>query len=355
MKMRTKLSGLLVAALIGLTTAGGGQALELCAKADRRGDPSQPKNGSPIRARSECKAGKEVSVGTTEGLADTAAVLSLVAENTAAIDLKADQTAVDDKADRQAVEANTTGISANAAADASQDTDIATNTTGVAANAAADASQDTDIATNTTGVAANAAADASQDTDIATNTIGVAANAAADASQDAAISSNAVAVATNTSAVDDKADRQAVEANTGRILRSEVACTVGECVRSCFITGVWFDNYNGIGGSALGEDVQGNFQFYPGGVSSGNPLITGTITGNSIEIIPGSTTCVGTISADCSEIAFPLTPECGLQFTPTSVLGQCGNGVVDAGEQCDDGNLVDGDGCDVVPSCTLSP
>ena len=245
--MKTKLSGLLVAALIGLTTAGGGQALELCAKADRRGDPSQPKDGSPIRARSECKAGKEVSVGTTEGLADTAAVLSLVAENTAAIELKADQTAVDDKA-----------------------------------------------------------------------------------------------------------DRQAVEANTGRIERSEVACTVGECARSCFITGLWFADF-GTGGNALGEDVQGNFQFRPGGESS---IWTGTITGNSFEMTPpgGGVTCSGTISGDCSEIEITETFDCpALTLTPTSVLGQCGNGVVDAGEWCDDGNLVDGDGCNVVPSCTLSP
>ena len=101
MKMRTKLSGLLVAALIGLTTAGGGQALELCAKADRRGDPSQPKDGSPIRTRSECKAGKEVSVGTTEDLAvisnkaDQSAVEAnseAIGENSVAISTKADVT-----------------------------------------------------------------------------------------------------------------------------------------------------------------------------------------------------------------------------------------------------------------------
>jgi cysteine-rich repeat protein len=29
----------------------------------------------------------------------------------------------------------------------------------------------------------------------------------------------------------------------------------------------------------------------------------------------------------------------------------CGNGIIEAGEACDDGNLVNGDGCD---NCTLT-
>ena len=57
------------AAIFVFTTAGSAQALELCAKADRRGDPTQPKNKSKITMRTECRAGKEVSLGTTDNLA----------------------------------------------------------------------------------------------------------------------------------------------------------------------------------------------------------------------------------------------------------------------------------------------
>jgi hypothetical protein len=68
------------AAAFVLTTAASGQALELCAKADKS-DPTQPKEKSKISLRSACKPGKEVSVGTTDDLA--------------AIASKADQSAVD--------------------------------------------------------------------------------------------------------------------------------------------------------------------------------------------------------------------------------------------------------------------
>lgn len=41
-----------------------------------------------------------------------------------------------------------------------------------------------------------------------------------------------------------------------------------------------------------------------------------------------------------------------LRFAVTRTLGDCGDADLDAGEQCDDGNFVDGDGCDA--DCTLS-
>jgi len=56
------------AAAFVLSTASSGQALELCAKADRT-DPTQPREKSKISMRSICKPGREVSVGTTGGLA----------------------------------------------------------------------------------------------------------------------------------------------------------------------------------------------------------------------------------------------------------------------------------------------
>ncbi len=40
------------------------------------------------------------------------------------------------------------------------------------------------------------------------------------------------------------------------------------------------------------------------------------------------------------------------QFTPVD-LSTCGDGIVDAGEQCDDGNTIDGDGCDI--TCDVEP
>src|ERR1700754_4698761 len=45
--------------------------------------------------------------------------------------------------------------------------------------------------------------------------------------------------------------------------------------------------------------------------------------------------------ADCNDPVCSGTPAC---------LTACGNGKVEAGEQCDDGNAVDGDGCE--KNCT---
>ena len=89
--------------------------LHLCAKADIRGpDPTAAKNNSPIKLREECHPVKEVSLGTTEDLAEIQA-------NKAAIALKADQSEVDantsaiaGKADQSVVDANTSAIGANA-------------------------------------------------------------------------------------------------------------------------------------------------------------------------------------------------------------------------------------------------
>ncbi|HEX4418807.1 MAG TPA: DUF4215 domain-containing protein [Kofleriaceae bacterium] len=50
--------------------------------------------------------------------------------------------------------------------------------------------------------------------------------------------------------------------------------------------------------------------------------------------------------ADCADPACVATPQCR---TPE---GLCGNGVLDKGEVCDDGNTVDGDGCD--SNCTVT-
>src|SRR6185503_21081200 len=50
---------------------------------------------------------------------------------------------------------------------------------------------------------------------------------------------------------------------------------------------------------------------------------------------------------------------CVLVAVPTSARAACGNGIVEFGESCDDGNLVDSDGCRqdcaISTNCTLYP
>ena len=48
-----------------------------------------------------------------------------------------------------------------------------------------------------------------------------------------------------------------------------------------------------------------------------------------------------------------VTSSAGPGFAVLHYCSACGNGVVDAGEQCDDGNLVNGDGCS--STCTIEP
>ena len=60
------------------------------------------------------------------------------------------------------------------------------------------------------------------------------------------------------------------------------------------------------------------------------------------EVTPGTEACGNNADDDCDG----LTDEAGC--TPSSV---CGNGVVEAPEECDDGNASPGDGC--TPTCRL--
>ena len=82
------------AAVFVLFTAGSGQALELCVKADRT-DPTEPRVGSKIKLRSVCKPVKEVLVGTTDDLEAIGANSSLLATLNSLIGGKADQAEVD--------------------------------------------------------------------------------------------------------------------------------------------------------------------------------------------------------------------------------------------------------------------
>ena len=62
-----------------------------------------------------------------------------------------------------------------------------------------------------------------------------------------------------------------------------------------------------------------------------------------VSCVPGAEVCDGTDAAACIGL-------CQADCTcPTPI---CGNGVLEAGEECDDGNTVNGDGCD---DCVLVP
>ena len=130
-----------------------GQALELCAKADVRGpDPTAPKNNSPIKLRTACKPGKEVSLGTTEDLAkvqaneaaiankadqsEVEANTAAIGQNTAAIAEKADQSAVDANTSAIAGKAGHADLDALALAVAGFDADIGENFNDIAINSA---------------------------------------------------------------------------------------------------------------------------------------------------------------------------------------------------------------------------
>jgi cysteine-rich repeat protein len=68
-----------------------------------------------------------------------------------------------------------------------------------------------------------------------------------------------------------------------------------------------------------------------------------------------NTTAVAKWGAQQSPALCPApttTTTTGPTTTTTTLPPGCGNGQLDAGEQCDDGNLVDGDGCD--GNCTLT-
>ena len=63
------------------------EALELCARADWKGtDPTAPKNNSPIKLRTACKPVKEVSLGTTEDLAEIQANKAAIEAESARVD-----------------------------------------------------------------------------------------------------------------------------------------------------------------------------------------------------------------------------------------------------------------------------
>ena len=91
------------------------------------------------------------------------------------------------------------------------------------------------------------------------------------------------------------------------------------------------------------------------GIMSAGPFNTGSIGGNLgglcvlREITVGrESLCHDGVDNDNDGKTDCADSDCFLD--PTCVI--CGNGIVNTGEECDDGNLVDGDGCD--SNCTLT-
>ncbi len=116
----------------------------------------------------------------------------------------------------------------------------------------------------------------------------------------------------------------------------------------CPMTGTW-DARSNLGIHmlfSLAEDVSGNIT---GAVHTvGYPPITGTRVGPSVELYitgPYQGTQVFQQCDSLSVIGFP-----NLTLTRTS-LSYCGDGVLNPGEACDDGNFDEGDGCST--SCTI--
>jgi cysteine-rich repeat protein len=89
-----------------------------------------------------------------------------------------------------------------------------------------------------------------------------------------------------------------------------------------------------------------------GGTTGSSSGATTSAPTTSNGTTSATTTDAGTTDGTASSTAADETTE-GTTAIPTSGTtdtsgspGECGNGVVEAGEACDDGNLVDGDGCE---------
>ncbi|MCB9702288.1 MAG: DUF4215 domain-containing protein [Myxococcales bacterium] len=87
--------------------------------------------------------------------------------------------------------------------------------------------------------------------------------------------------------------------------------------------------------------------------ASGSASATSTDT--TTDTTGGSATATGTSSSSSTSAAETTTATSGTTAstattaatdTTTGGASECGNGIVEAGEECDDGNLIDGDGCE---------
>lgn len=123
----------------------------------------------------------------------------------------------------------------------------------------------------------------------------------------------------------------------------------------------WFNSRNAL--TVSGQIVARRIQLHPGSTlrlaTGGDP--TPTPTPSTTPTPSGPTATAG--GPPTPTPAPSVTPTPGTPSpTPTAGMGTCGDGVVDTpGEQCDDGNLTNGDGCssackiEVGEVCTFTP
>lgn len=132
-------------------------------------------------------------------------------------------------------------------------------------------------------------------------------------------------------------------------------CTAGNCTKSRCGDGVVdttageeCDDGNSVNGDGCQDDCK--YTCKADADCDDGKLCTGkeTCDTTSHKCNAGANAANGTA---CSTESTCTSGDCVCR-TGTCVPVGCGNGVVDAGEQCDDGNTVDGDGCDT--NCTFS-
>jgi ELWxxDGT repeat protein/cysteine-rich repeat protein len=162
-------------------------------------------------------------------------------------------------------------------------------------------------------------------------------------------------------------------------------CTATGCGNGIATAGEECDTgiANGTGNCSLGCASCGNGMIGPGeqcddgnGIETdgcantcnvcGNGVVSGTEQCDDGNLIGGdgceancrfdlpstpTPTATPTHTAPFAHTSTPTrTPTNTRTATPTATTSNCGNGTIDAGESCDDGDLVDGDGCD--SNCT---
>jgi cysteine-rich repeat protein len=119
--------------------------------------------------------------------------------------------------------------------------------------------------------------------------------------------------------------------------------------------GIAWESYEDVGGSGLDSDIVVTFSADDGASWSSPQVVDSAAVGDTrTDLTPqlahsGETWGVLWRTIEQPE-AYDTPWETSLRFARTA--GACGNGQIDAGEECDDGNLESGDGCDV--SCATT-
>lgn len=124
-------------------------------------------------------------------------------------------------------------------------------------------------------------------------------------------------------------------------------CVAGTCVggpRDCSSSG---------GGCSIGQCNESTDECETLPVNEGEPCSDGAFCTEN-EICTGGV-CGGGSARDCADVLACTSDVCNEtlnQCTHASIPNCCGNNVAESGEECDDGNLISGDGCE--SDCTLS-